>query len=73
MPDIGFSELVVILVIALLVFGPGKLPDLGRSLGRSLREFRQAMHGDTGGAGSSATGSEPNDPAVPLPKGRPHA
>ena len=40
--DIGLQELLVILVIALLVFGPQKLPELGRMLGRALREFRKA-------------------------------
>lgn len=39
---IGFQELIVILVIALLVFGPKKLPELARSLGRGLAEFRRA-------------------------------
>jgi len=40
--DIGLQELVVIFVIALLVFGPKNLPQLGRSLGRAMREFRKA-------------------------------
>ncbi|MGI5875704.1 MAG: TatA/E family twin arginine-targeting protein translocase [Dethiobacteria bacterium] len=39
---IGIPELVLILGIALIVFGPRKLPEIGRSLGRGLREFRQA-------------------------------
>jgi TatA/E family protein of Tat protein translocase len=39
---IGVQELVVILVIALLVFGPKRLPELARSLGRGLNEFRRA-------------------------------
>ncbi len=42
--SIGMPELVVIFVIALLVFGPRKLPDLGRSLGRTLAEFRKASN-----------------------------
>lgn len=42
MLDIGFQELILILVIALLVFGPRKLPELGRAMGRALREFRRA-------------------------------
>ena len=42
MLDIGFQELILILVIALLVFGPRKLPELGRALGRAMREFRRA-------------------------------
>ena len=42
MGNIGFPELVVIFIVALLVFGPRKLPELGRSLGRGISEFRRA-------------------------------
>ena len=42
--SIGMPEMLVILVIALLVFGPRKLPELGKSLGRSLAEFRRASN-----------------------------
>jgi len=42
MPAIGPPELIIILVIALLILGPGKLPDVGAALGRSIREFRRA-------------------------------
>ena len=44
MGSLGTMEMVVILVIALVVFGPRKLPDLGRSLGRSLNEFKKASN-----------------------------
>jgi len=44
MGPIGFQELILILVIALLVFGPKKLPELGRSLGKALGEFRRASN-----------------------------
>lgn len=54
MGDIGFPELLVILVIALLVFGPGRVPEMGRSLGRALREFRDAIRGDAPGASKEA-------------------
>jgi Tat protein translocase TatB subunit len=40
--DIGFQEILVIGVLALLVFGPSKLPELGRMFGRAMREFRRA-------------------------------
>jgi TatA/E family protein of Tat protein translocase len=40
--NIGFPELLIILAIALLVFGPKKLPEMSRSLGKALREFRRA-------------------------------
>jgi sec-independent protein translocase protein TatA len=39
--NIGFPELLIILAIALLIFGPKKLPEVGRSIGRALREFRR--------------------------------
>jgi sec-independent protein translocase protein TatA len=42
LPNIGAPELIIILVIALLILGPGKLPDVGASLGKSIREFRKA-------------------------------
>lgn len=41
---IGVPELLIILTIALIVFGPRKLPELGRSLGRSLNEFKRASN-----------------------------
>ncbi len=41
-PNIGAPELILILVIALIILGPGKLPDVASSLGRSVREFRKA-------------------------------
>ena len=39
--SIGFTELIAIFAIALLIFGPKKLPEVGRSLGKALREFRR--------------------------------
>ena len=42
--DIGIPELVVILVLVLLLFGPSKLPDIGKSLGEALRGFKKAMN-----------------------------
>jgi sec-independent protein translocase protein TatA len=40
--SIGMPELIIILVIALIIFGPRKLPELGKSLGRSINEFKRA-------------------------------
>ena len=44
LPSIGMPELIVIMLLALLIFGPRKLPELGRSLGRSLGEFKRASN-----------------------------
>ncbi len=43
MPSIGPTELIIVLVIAIVIFGPGKLSDLGGSLGKSIREFRRGV------------------------------
>ena len=42
--NLGFQELVIIFIIALVIFGPRKLPDLGKSLGKSLAEFKRASN-----------------------------
>jgi sec-independent protein translocase protein TatA len=44
--NIGPLEIIVVLIIALIVFGPKRLPELGRSLGRGIREFRGSVSGD---------------------------
>lgn len=63
MPNIGPAELLVILVIALLVFGPRKLPELGKSLGAGIREFRRG----TAGLKEELEGSLREGPAAPAP------
>ncbi len=44
MGPIGFPEMIVIALVALIIFGPRKLPELGRSLGRSINEFKRASN-----------------------------
>jgi sec-independent protein translocase protein TatA len=45
MPTPGPLEIIILLVIVLLIFGPKRLPDLGRSLGRGMREFKDSVTG----------------------------
>jgi TatA/E family protein of Tat protein translocase len=73
MPNIGLPELAIILVIALLVIGPGKLPDVASALGKSIREFRKAATDvqdsvklDTPAA-PAAPAPAPIAPAAPAP------
>lgn len=59
MPNIGPMEIAIVLIIALVVMGPKKLPDMGRSLGAGMREFKDSI---TGG------GDEPRaEERKPLP------
>jgi TatA/E family protein of Tat protein translocase len=44
MPSLGFGEILLILVLALIIFGPRRLPEMGRTIGRSLKEFRRAAN-----------------------------
>jgi sec-independent protein translocase protein TatA len=46
MPNVGPLELIVILAIALIVLGPKKLPEVGRSIGKGMREFKDGLSGD---------------------------
>jgi sec-independent protein translocase protein TatA len=46
MPNVGPFELILVLVIALLVLGPKRLPEVGRSVGKGMREFKEAISGE---------------------------
>ena len=62
--NIGAPELIVILVIALLIIGPGKLPDFGSALCKSIREFRKAS---TDVQAATTIDTSPIPPAAPPP------
>ena len=62
--NIGPTELIIILVLALIVFGPKRLPEIGRSIGRSLREFRRASD-EIRGEIERDLDDEPQTPQVP--------
>ena len=68
-PNIGPGELILILIIALVVLGPGKLPDVASSLGKSVREFRKAATDVTDAARLDTPATTPAAPtsAAPAP------
>jgi sec-independent protein translocase protein TatA len=65
---IGPLELIIVLVIALVIFGPKRLPDLGRSLGSGMREFKDSITGsskDDDDEPAAVTAARSDDPAKP--------
>ncbi len=44
--NLGMGELIVILIIALIIFGPGKLPEVGKAIGKGVQNFKKAMNGE---------------------------
>jgi sec-independent protein translocase protein TatA len=62
MPNIGPLEIAIVLIIALVVFGPKRLPQLGRQAGKGIREFRGAVSGD----GLLGAGKDDEEPAQPT-------
>jgi TatA/E family protein of Tat protein translocase len=75
MPGLPFSgwELILILGIALVVLGPGKLPDLGAAMGRTIREFRKAASDAQEAVSLEAREPSPGTPAAVRPVGGPPA
>ena len=64
---LGPVELIIVLVIALLVLGPGKLPDVGAALGKSIKEFRKAATDVEEATKLDATPISPTSTATPAP------
>ena len=74
MPNIGPGELLLIAIIAIIFIGPGKLPEVGSALGKSIREFRKASSDlteatkiDTSPLPPSAAPAPTPEPSVPTP------
>ena len=70
---IGAPELVLILIVGLIVFGPGKLPEMGRTLGKGLREFRKASNALTTAINTPDPPPAQNAAAQPQPAAAPAA
>jgi len=64
--SIGWQGALVIILVLLLVFGPKRLPEMGRSLGRGMREFKDSITGDCGDE-AEAEKVELTPPATPTP------
>src|SRR5229473_5433248 len=66
LPQLGPMELIIILVIALMIFGAGKLPEVGSALGKGIKEFKKATT-DESAREIAATTATPVAPAAPAP------
>ena len=84
MPQLGPAEILVVLVVALLVFGPKRLPEVGRQVGRGLRELRKlqdtvrdeindVMHGDAANEGPPSYATSPAASPIPIERSGQHA
>ena len=60
---LGYSEIIVLFLVILIVFGPRKLPELSRAIGRGMREFRKAMRGLEDAWEGAASEEKPGDAA----------
>ena len=67
MPNIGPMELIVVLAIALMVLGPKKLPEVGKSLGKGIREFKGSISGEHDPAAALAEPIAVENPGVDRP------
>ena len=68
MPSIGAPELLVVIVLALIIFGPRRLPEIGRTVGKSMQEFRRAASQFRGELERDLDEEEPpSRPARPRP------
>ena len=78
MPNVGPLEIAVVLIIVLIIFGPKRLPELGQSMGRGIREFKNSLSGDNDQDSPEekrreleASESQPTQPAAGAPAEKP--
>jgi sec-independent protein translocase protein TatA len=72
MPNVGPWEIILVLIVALLLFGPKRLPEMGKSVGKSMREFKDSLSGkddDDVEVHSPVTRAQELPPAAPPPAG----
>ena len=66
MPNVGPLELAIVLVVALLVLGPKRLPEVGRSLGNGIREFKDSLANESHDHDDDETHLETEEPPKPV-------
>ena len=67
MPNIGPVEIIIVLFIVLVIFGPKRLPELGRSMGRGMREFKDSITGKDEEKKPEITAAQQGQQAAPTP------
>ncbi|MEK6561990.1 MAG: twin-arginine translocase TatA/TatE family subunit [Candidatus Binatota bacterium] len=65
---LGFQELLIILIIALIIFGPGKLPQIGSGLGKAIRDFKKGISGDESEEAAKGEKSAKKEDSKELPR-----
>ena len=69
---IGVPELIVLAIVLLLIFGPKRLPEIGKSMGKGMREFKESVSGMTGDDTPAAAPAKPELPAAQQTTPDPH-
>ncbi len=67
MPNIGPTEIILLLVLALLLFGAKRLPEIGRSLGSGMREFKDSVSGQSAASATPVALPQQSTPVVSAP------
>ena len=70
MPSLGWQELMIVLVIVIIIFGAGKLPEIGGAMGKSIKEFKRASEDEAGALPKDSTTTTRHDEGVKVVESR---